>query len=67
MLHLPRARVVVEEGEEEGPALIQRTPEKQAVYKLERLERARTHKVGLANERQRREFPSAQHLGATGA
>jgi hypothetical protein len=38
MLHLPRARVVVEGGEEEGPALIQRTPEKQAVYKLERLE-----------------------------
>lgn len=67
MLHLPRARVVAEGGEEEGPALIQRTPEEQPVYKLERPERARTHEVGLANECQGMEFLSAQHLGATGA
>jgi hypothetical protein len=66
MLHLPRARAVVEEGEEEGPAPIQRTPEEQAAHKLERLERARTCEIGLANKHQGREFPSAQYLGATG-
>lgn len=67
MLHLSGAGAVAEGGGEDEPASIQRTPEEQAAYELERLERARAHEVDLANEHQDGEFPSVQHLGATGA
>jgi hypothetical protein len=59
ILHLTGAGVVAEEGEEDGPVPIQRTPNERATYELERLERARACEVDLANERQDREFPSA--------